>query len=80
MPTIYRQDPDQNVNRFYTVDVAHDLFGRAYVQRTWGRIGSRHGSTMMLSYPDVSQARISAARIIRNKRKKGYRTQHNPVT
>lgn len=79
MATIYRQNPEQNVNRFYSVEVALDLFGEACVMRSWGRIGARNGSSMTLRYADVSEARQSAARLIKSKRRKGYRTRPSPM-
>lgn len=35
----YRIDPDQNMARFYRVEILFDLFGDIIVERRWGRIG-----------------------------------------
>jgi len=36
-----RLDPARNMARFYALEVCEDLFGTIWLERRWGRIGSR---------------------------------------
>ena len=35
-----RVDPARNMQRFYSLDVERDLFGRVVLVRRWGRVGT----------------------------------------
>lgn len=43
MNVIYleRREPEDNIHRFYEIDIGQDLFGAWCVPRRWGRIGTR---------------------------------------
>lgn len=68
---LYRVDPDQNMARFYRVEVLPDLFGTVTVERRWGRIGGR-GQYRVASYPSILLAEAAASHLIRAKQRRGY--------
>lgn len=61
----------QNMARFYRIEVLQDLFGMVTLERSWGRIGSR-GQRLMLSYPSITSAEHELLRLLQVKRKRGY--------
>lgn len=63
--------PDQNMARFYHVDIAKTLFGEVSVLRTWGRIGA-HGRTTVETCATPSEAEAAATRMLRQKLQRGY--------
>lgn len=69
---LHRIDPDQNMARFYRVEVLGDLFGAITVERCWGRIGGR-GQRHIASYSSQDEAEGQAQRLIRAKTRRGYR-------
>lgn len=68
---LHRIDPDQNMARFYRIEVMGDLFGAVTVERCWGRIGAR-GQRHVASYPSRDEAEHHAERLIRTKARRGY--------
>ena len=68
---LYRIDPDQNMARFYRVEILFDLFGDIIVERRWGRIGGR-GQSRVICYPSMSLAQDAATDLIRAKILRGY--------
>ncbi len=68
---LHRIDPDQNMARFYRVEVLPDLFGQVTVERRWGRIGSR-GQYRMASHPSICSAEAAASLLVRGKERRGY--------
>ena len=68
---LYRIDPDQNMARFYRVEILFDLFGDIIVERRWGRIGGR-GQSRVICYASVSLAEGAATELIRAKMRRGY--------
>jgi predicted DNA-binding WGR domain protein len=69
---LHRFDPEQNIARFYRVEVLTGLFGEIIVERRWGRIGGR-GQFRAASYPLISLAEAAASGLIRSKERRGYR-------
>jgi predicted DNA-binding WGR domain protein len=69
---LHRVDPDQNMARFYRVEVLPDLFGEIVVERRWGRIGGR-GQFRATSYATTSLAEAAASDLIRVKERRGYK-------
>ena len=65
-------DPDQNMARFYEMSIQPTLFGEATVFRYWGRIGTR-GQSMMVTYPQATNASVAVAKLDRQKQRRGYR-------
>ena len=63
--------PEKNERRFYRLEVILDLFGRATLLRQWGRIG-RSARQKMDQFDDLGQAVNALARLVRNKRRRGY--------
>ena len=68
---LYRIDPDQNMARFYRVEILFDLFGDIIVGRRWGRVGGR-GQGRVICYASMSLAQDAASELIRAKMRRGY--------
>jgi predicted DNA-binding WGR domain protein len=68
---LVRIQPEQNMQRFYRMEVSRDLFGRAVLVRHWGRLGTR-GRQRLDLYPDPGAAINALAEILRAKRRRGY--------
>lgn len=66
-----RQDPAQNMRRFYLMTVQRDLFGGASLIREWGRLGSP-GKVQMEHHADEGRAVNALVDIATAKRKRGY--------
>jgi predicted DNA-binding WGR domain protein len=62
--------PERNEWRFYRLAVWPDLFGRALLARQWGRIGTQ--GRVRLD-PHAGAAINVLARLVRAKRRRGYR-------
>lgn len=69
---LHRIDPDQNMARFYRVEMLPDLFGDFIVERRWGRIGGR-GQYRTASYHSTALAEAAASDLVRAKERRGYR-------
>jgi predicted DNA-binding WGR domain protein len=67
-----RIDADQNMFRFYALDVQPTLFGEWTLIRRWGRIG-REGRRMMMSFADRDGALEAREDWLRAKSQRGYR-------
>lgn len=73
-PPFYAERVDANCNmaRFYTIEVSKDLFGHLWLERRWGRIGSR--GQMKVEHLQSAEAiakRIEA--LVQQKTNRGYR-------
>ncbi|UXS05546.1 WGR domain-containing protein [Agrobacterium tumefaciens] len=67
-----RIDASCNMARFYTIEISHDLFGHLWLERRWGRIGSRGQMKVEhLQNPEAIAERIET--LVRQKTKRGYR-------
>lgn len=72
-PLILRRiDPSRNMARFYALSLEPSLFGDVAMVRRWGRIGT-HGRQAIELHPDVPSARAALERLLRAKRRRGYR-------
>ena len=67
-----RHAVDENVHRYYSVEVHQDLFGTWVVLRHWGRIGSKWGKRLILGYETKKAAISSLEQILHQKRRRGY--------
>ncbi len=66
-----RIDPARNMARFYALEVSEDLFGARWLERRWGRIGSRgHIKVELVDDGHDPSKRIEA--IARQKTRRGY--------
>lgn len=65
-------DPACNMARFYTMSVQLTLFAECSVVREWGRIG-RSGQVRETRHTTLQEAQDFAARIMRQKLRKGYK-------
>lgn len=76
LPLFYaeRRDPVRNMARFYALDVTEDLFGHAWLERRWGRIGTR-GQTKLEPLGDAIEAAARIDTLMRLKTRRGYRTK-----
>lgn len=67
-----RHDRDQNMARYYTMEIAEDLFGQACLIRRWGRIGKR-GQSKFHRFGEEREAVGLFLEILRQKQRRGYR-------
>lgn len=67
-----RIDADQNMRRYYRLDVQQTLFGEFALVREWGRIG-RAGQVRSTPYPTRGHADVALARLYACKARRGYR-------
>lgn len=63
--------PEENISRYYLIQVAPSLFGEWGVLREWGRIGQA-GTVRQDWYSDEFQARLAALKIVQQKYRRGY--------
>lgn len=67
-----RIDATCNMARFYAIEISQDLFGHRWIERRWGRIGTRGQTKVELLQPaDDIPSRIES--LVRQKTKRGYR-------
>ena len=66
-----RLDPGRNMARFYALDVSEDLFGAIWLERRWGRIGSRGQVKVELIEGEQKLAKRLEA-LARQKTRRGY--------
>ena len=64
--------PEKDERRFYHMEIWPDLFGRTLLIRRWGRIGTA-GRQRLDPHPDAGAALNALARLLRTKRRRGYR-------
>jgi predicted DNA-binding WGR domain protein len=69
--TLTRENPAQNMARFYRLDVQPDLFGGWCLWREWGRIG-RSGTVRHVPFPTQEQAELAKDRLTKTKEARGY--------
>lgn len=75
---IERRDPAQNMERFYALSIEETLFGQPCLVRRWGRIGTE-GRIVQHSFDDEGEAVGLFLRLLRIKRKRGYRPRSIPL-
>lgn len=67
-----RHDPGRNMARFYSLEIAPDLFGQPCLIRRWGRIGKR-GQRKQHPFADEAAALNLFLELLRQKKARGYR-------
>ena len=70
--SLVRIRSEENEWRYYRLAVWPDLFGRALLARHWGRIGTP-GRIRLDPHSDAGAALNALARLVRTKRRRGYR-------
>ncbi|RWR27672.1 WGR domain-containing protein [Sinirhodobacter populi] len=70
---LLRIDTGCNMHRFYTASIQPTLFGGVSVIRNWGRIGSS-GRMRIDTFDEADQANNALDKLIRTKRRRGYRS------
>ena len=66
-----RVDSEQNMARFYEIDVQRTLFGNYTVERHWGRIGAV-GQSKTFWFDDEEAAVKMASQVSTAKTRRGY--------
>ncbi|MDF1718555.1 MAG: WGR domain-containing protein [Antarcticimicrobium sp.] len=66
-----RHVPEDNIARFYRLEVLPTLFGDWAVQRTWGRIGT-FGRIRSERFASLDAARAAARTLAKARRRRGY--------
>lgn len=56
--TLHGIVPENNMRRWYRLDVQSDLFGYQRLVREWGRIG-RSGQACIVPYPTITEAQAA---------------------
>ncbi|MBM6584310.1 WGR domain-containing protein [Microvirga sp. BT689] len=69
---LHRIDPEQGIQRFYSLMIERDLFGTVRLVRNWGRIGS-NGQELVEVFPNELEAGQALEAIAKAKRKRRYR-------
>jgi len=69
--TLRRIEPEENMRRFYRLDVQPDLFGGWSFIREWGRIG-RPRQVRMTPFATVDDAHSALMRQRQVKERRGY--------
>ena len=69
---IERTEPENNMARYYAMEISASLFGEACLIRTWGRIGKR-GQSKIHHFASERDAVALFLELMRQKRKRGYR-------
>ena len=67
-----RHDPDENLHRFYVLQISRDLFGLWVLTRVWGRAGAKSGQSIITSYKSKTEAAAQLEEVSGEKRKRGY--------
>ena len=67
-----RLEPNQRLERHYSLMVERDLFGTVRLVRSWGRIGTL-GRELAEEYGTEIEARRALDALARVKRRRGYR-------
>ena len=75
---VERHDDDNNLHRFYAIEIARDLFGVWMLTRRWGRVGARLGTgagagqCLVLAFETETEAQKMAASNKASKLKREY--------
>jgi predicted DNA-binding WGR domain protein len=69
--TLYRICPEQNMQRWYHLNIQPDLFGNSCVVKEWGRLG-RSGQVRITPYSTEDEAQTAFYKQQRAKERKGY--------
>jgi len=67
-----RHIDEDNLHRFYAVDINRDLFGTWVLIRRWGRVGRHGGQSLTKSFETLSDAVAEQSALQRTKLKRGY--------
>ncbi|MCR6502069.1 WGR domain-containing protein [Shinella sp. CPCC 101442] len=70
---VERTDAQKNMARFYALSIEPNLFGEACLMRRWGRIGTS-GQAKVHNFEREQDAVQLFLALIRQKRRRGYRT------
>ncbi|WP_423827745.1 WGR domain-containing protein [Shimia abyssi] len=72
--TVYleRHEDENNIHRFYAVEIVRDLFGAWILIRRWGRVGTGQGQCLIRTFETVGKARADAVATSQAKQQRGY--------
>jgi len=71
---LYLQDQKLNKNRYYTIQIQPDLYGRFSLIREWGRIDNNGGLVDITPSLTEHQALLKAEKIEKHRLSRGYTT------
>jgi predicted DNA-binding WGR domain protein len=69
--TLFKEAPESNMRRQYSIDVVRDLFGANVVVCRWGRIGA-HGQRREHVCASNDEAQAFVAKLVRKHEARGY--------
>ncbi|MCK0103904.1 WGR domain-containing protein [Pseudohalocynthiibacter sp. F2068] len=72
MVYLERHIDEDNLHRYYAVDIDRDLFGTWVLMRRWGRIGRHGGQSLTKSFPSETEAIAEQDAWQKAKLKRGY--------
>ena len=72
MTFLERHNAEENVHRFYVIDINQDLFGRWLLERRWGRVKHKGSQSIAMSFESEAEAVAEQAEWQRAKMKRGY--------
>ena len=72
MMYLERHIVEENVHRFYAIDINRDLFGHWLLVRRWGRAGRKGGQSLTMSFETLSDAVSEQSTLQKTKLKRGY--------
>lgn len=67
-----RNQMENNLHRYYALEITRDLFGCWLLTRRWGRIGAKTGQNLTVSFSAEDRAELSCERLLEAKIKRGY--------
>ena len=73
--TLHQIDPARNRQRFYTLQLAPNLFGEWSLIRSWGRLGTS-GQQRTSWHASREAAESALQRILAQKQRRGYASHH----
>ena len=68
---LHRIDPEQGIQRFYSLMIERDMFGTIRLVRNWGRIGTT-GQELVEIHTDEIAAGQALEAVAQVKRRRGY--------
>jgi predicted DNA-binding WGR domain protein len=73
MIILHRHEPEQHIDRWYCVDLVHDLFGNLALYRSWGSLRTTYQHVRCDLHPTEAAAVQAAQQIVNRRIRHGYR-------
>lgn len=73
-----KTNPDTNENKYYTLLIQQDLFGKWSLVRQWGRLGTK-GQTKIDTFDSYEDALAALESLEKEKCRRGYSLRANSL-